>query len=592
MNKFLVPCWILLLTLAGQSCKNSAEPESLPEGPYKPNVLLILTDDQGWGDISSHGNDTLQTPNLDKLASESFRFERFYVSPLCAPTRASLLTGRYHLRTGVDGVTRRREVMRNTELTLAELFRTGDYNTSIFGKWHNGAQYPNNPAGQGFDHFFGFCAGHWNNYFDTQLEYNGEMVGTRGYIADVLTDSAISKIRQSKTSPFFLYMAYNTPHTPYQVPDRYFNKYSKMGLSNELACIYGMVENIDDNVGRLMLTLDEEGLSENTIVIFMTDNGPNGWRYNGNMKGKKGWVDEGGVRVPLFMKIPWLSNKEVFIKGIAAHIDIFPTLASLCKLEIPDGLRIDGIDLSGYLVEIGNALPDRYIYTQRGLPGKIPWGLRSEKYLLTLKQDTLLFNLQKDPSQKEDISVNEPGIVKEYIRKYDNWYTEVTAFGLEPPPIELGYINYPRTLLPAPESSFTGGIEFKEGHGWANDWIINFRNPEDEISWKVKVMRNGTYDVTLRLDSPATNKGRELNLSRNILIASHKIDRAYISRNIDSPDRVKRKEVYQKEWPEMNFGEVYLEKGIYDLKLTTGMEGLNEDIEIMSMIITLKTDKI
>ncbi|MGC9344673.1 MAG: sulfatase-like hydrolase/transferase, partial [Bacteroidales bacterium] len=170
MNKLFFAGSMVILATAFQSCQNPENKKVQPEGPYKPNVLLILTDDQGWGDISSHGNDTLSTPNLDRLASESYRFDRFYVSPVCAPTRASMLTGRYHLRTGVHGVTGRREVMRNTELTLAELFRTGDYHTSMFGKWHNGAQYPHNPNGQGFDHFLGFCAGHWNNYFDTQLE--------------------------------------------------------------------------------------------------------------------------------------------------------------------------------------------------------------------------------------------------------------------------------------------------------------------------------------------------------------------------------------------------------------------------------------
>jgi len=172
----------------------------------RPNVLLLMTDDQGWGDIHSHGNQKLDTPVLDKLAADSVQFDRFYVSPVCAPTRASLLTGRYHLRTGVSWVTRGLETMRSEEVTLAEALKQAGYATGCFGKWHNGAHYPYHPNGQGFDEFFGFCAGHWNNYFDTHLERNGKAVKTRGYITDVLTDAAIAFIEKHRQRPFFCYV--------------------------------------------------------------------------------------------------------------------------------------------------------------------------------------------------------------------------------------------------------------------------------------------------------------------------------------------------------------------------------------------------
>lgn len=585
MNKVLISCGLLVFLLFTSSCRSKNETVNTPKGPSRPNVLLIITDDQGWGDINSHGNDSISTPNLDKLAAQSYRFDRFYVSPVCAPTRASVLTGRYHLRTGVHGVTGRREVMRNTEFSIAEIFKSQDYRTSYFGKWHNGAQYPHNPVGQGFEYFFGFCAGHWNNYFDTHLEYEGEMVKTEGYITDVLTDSAIAEIKRSRALPFFQYISYNTPHSPFQVPDPYFNKYRESGFDDKTAAIYGMVENIDDNVARLMKALEETGLEEKTIVIFMTDNGPNSWRFNGNMRGKKAWVDEGGVRVPFFLKIPWLSKEEIHIEKMAAHIDILPTLVNLCGLELPVGLELDGVDLGPYLYDREKEIPDRFIYTDRGLGLKRPWALRSEKYLLTVKKDTFLYDLKKDPFQKSNIAKDHPRIVENYINRYNKWYREVTAFGMKPPPIEVGHLKAPVVRLPAHEAKNSNHVNFKEGHGWANDWFVNFKDPEDSISWKVKVIREGIYNVHVLLNSPEENIGRELILSSNVIKEKQALKKAYLAKEVPSGDRVERKEVYERDWPELVFQEVYLEKGEYTLGLNPGRKGFPEGMEIKSLII-------
>jgi arylsulfatase A len=242
------------------------------ENKQKPNVLLIMTDDQGYSDIHSHGNPLIDTPTLDSFAKQATRFDRFFVSPVCAPTRASLLTGRYHLRTGTHGVTRGRENMRENETTIAQIFKNSGYKTACFGKWHNGSNYPYHPNARGFDTFTGFCAGHWNNYFDTTLEHNGSPLKTKGYIADVLTEHAINFIEQDKNLPFFCYLAYNTPHGPYQVPDKYFDKYKGQGLDDQTAAIYGMCENIDDNFRKILDALDRLNLAKNTIVIFTTDN--------------------------------------------------------------------------------------------------------------------------------------------------------------------------------------------------------------------------------------------------------------------------------------------------------------------------------
>ena len=314
------------------------------EKPSKPNILLILTDDQGYGDLGIHGNEVVKTPNLDRLASESARFDRFYVSPLCAPTRASLLTGRYHLRTGVVSVSNGLETLNSEEYTLAELLFDQGYRTGIFGKWHNGQHHPNHPLSQGFEVFTGFAAGHWSNYFDTHLEKNGEEMPFKGYLPDILTNEAIDFIRKNKEQPFFAYLSINTPHSPHQVPDEYFLPYKEAGLDDELASIYGMVSNTDDNVGRVLDLLQELDLTENTLVIFMTDNGPNGQRFNAGMKGIKGSVHEGGVRVPSFWKWPGKITPGI-ISTSAAHIDVLPTIASFLGVENTGQKPLDGISL-------------------------------------------------------------------------------------------------------------------------------------------------------------------------------------------------------------------------------------------------------
>lgn len=314
-------------------------------GADKPNVLLIMTDDQGWGDIGSHDNPHIRTPVLDRLATDGARFERFFVSPVCAPTRASLMTGRYHLRTGTHGVTRGEENMRADEVTVAEAFHAAGYATGCFGKWHNGRHYPMHPNGQGFDAFVGFCAGHWNNYFSTDLEHNGDVFRSEGYIADALTDYAVRFMEKHQKEPFFCYVPYNTPHSPWQVEEEYFDRYDNKGLDPKAHCAYAMCENIDHNVGRLLKTLERLDLDENTIVLFLTDNGPNSNRFNGGMKGRKGSAHEGGVRVPLFVRWPGKIEPGTTVRKNAMHIDLFPTLVDLCEIDMPRTKPIDGRSL-------------------------------------------------------------------------------------------------------------------------------------------------------------------------------------------------------------------------------------------------------
>ncbi|MCB1123605.1 MAG: sulfatase-like hydrolase/transferase, partial [Verrucomicrobiae bacterium] len=293
----------------------------------RPNVLLILTDDQGYGDLSLHNNPHLKTPTMDRIGKEGVRLDRFYVSPVCAPTRASLLTGRYHPRTGVSGVTRRLEVLDPAEVTFADLLSAQGYATGCFGKWHNGSVYPETPNGQGFDEFLGFLGGVTSRYFDPELNHNGLPETPAGFITEILTEAAMDWMGEQieRDQPFFCYLPYNTPHTPALVPEAYWRPFEERGVGRWEAAIYGMVRVLDEQIGRLLAFLEEQGVADDTLVIFMSDNGPVTWRYNAGLRGKKGSVYEGGIRVPCFIRWPGKLTPGL-IEEPLMHVDLLPTL--------------------------------------------------------------------------------------------------------------------------------------------------------------------------------------------------------------------------------------------------------------------------
>lgn len=574
-KKFLFPFLVFGAILISSSCQNPTLTANQQERP--PNVLLILTDDQGWGDLAYHGNDSISTPHLDALAKKSNRFNRFYVSPVCAPTRASLLTGRYHLRTGTSWVTHRKEVMRAEETTIAEVFKTAGYSTGCFGKWHNGEQYPNNPNGQGFDEFFGFTAGHWNNYFDTKLTHNGKTVKTEGYITDVFTDKAIDFIHQNKEKPFLCYVPYNAPHSPFQVPDKYFDKYKKIGLTDRNASVHGMVENIDDNVGRLMSTLDSLQLTGKTIVIFFTDNGPNGRRYNGGMKGWKGRVNEGGVRVPCFLSWPNHLPENQDIQPLAAHIDLLPTLADLCKIELPNDLSLDGKSLVPLLQNPNTEWQERPIYTihSEGKMRMYPGAMRTDHYRLihNRQQQYELYDMQNDPAEKKDLAATLPDLLDSLKTNYESWFKDATQSGISVPPVPVGFAESPHTFLPAPEAQLSGNVKFQGKMGWANDYIVNWTAKNDAATWDIEVENSGDYEIVVYYNADEATVGSVLSIgvidendeliSKNVI----KIQEAFWAEFLESPDRLKRGEVYEKEWGKLNMEQVKLEKGKVRLRL-------------------------
>lgn len=538
----------------------------------KYNIVMIMTDDQGYGDLGVTGNPYISTPNIDALAEENITLNHYYVNAVCAPTRASFLTGRHNLATGVNWVTRRKEVMNESEVTIAELFKTADYKTGLFGKWHNGSTYPHNPVGQGFDDFLGFCAGHWNNYFDAELETEtGDFVKTEGYISDVLTDRAIEFIDKNKEEPFLCFIPYNAPHAPFQVADKYYDKYAEMGLDERTAAVYGMCENIDDNVGRLITHLKENNLWENTIFIYTTDNGPNGDRYNAEMKGKKATVHEGGVRVPMYMRIPGYGKVE--IDELTAHIDIFPTLAALCGVKVPENLDIHGLNISPLLKGDSNNFDKRSIFTHNQ-----PWhfaeapagAVRTEQYRLVFSKDndTTLYDLNVDPSQLKDIRNDHPEVTNQLAADYHQWFMNVTPNGKEPKAerIQLGHDKSPKTILEAVDGTTKNKVRY-QGKGWSNDWARNFKNKKGVIQWDVKVVEEGDYAIQMLYSCSDEFKGFKIFVEAGEQHTTRIMDKAFETQVVEMPDREARTEMNEYTWGTLKLGKLHLKKGKHTIKV-------------------------
>jgi arylsulfatase A-like enzyme len=552
----------------------------------RPNIVLIMTDDQGWGDVTAHGNDQLKTPNMDLLARQGAWFDRFYVSPVCAPTRASLMTGRYHPRTGVHGVTRGEENMRLEEVTLADVFKKAGYATGCFGKWHNGRHYPYHPNGRGFDEFYGFCAGHWNNYFNTGLDHNGKDVKSSGFIIDDLTDKAIGFIKANRAKPFLCYVPYNTPHTPWQVPDKFWDRVKKRGVEKDTTiCAYAMCENIDDNIGRILKTLDDFELADDTIVIFLSDNGPNTGRWNGEMKGRKGSTDEGGVRVPFFLRWPG-RVKPRKIEQIASHIDVLPTLAELAKIGKPKikTCPLDGVSLVPLIDGKSDTWPERMIFSS--WRGRV--SVRTQQYRANSQA---LYDMTTDPHQKKNIAKDKPQVHAKLAAACDKWSKDVGLSVRKTRAIPIGHPERPIVTMPGHEALLVAskkiptpapapadkkgkkrkkrrgprGISYNKGAGWANDWVDNWTEIDAYPYWPVDVVNAGQYDVTLMYACGAGDVGAKIRVECGPGAVEGKVAKAHDPEFIHSPDRIARKEVYEKIWAPLKMGKITLAKGVNKL---------------------------
>lgn len=561
----------------------------------KPNVLFILTDDQGWGDVCINGNPQINTPAMDRLHNESVVMNRFFVSPLSAPTRASILTGRYHLRTGVSSVQSGLENMRPEETTLAELFKDAGYKTGCFGKWHNGTYYPYTPNGQGFDEFLGFCCGHWANYFDPMLQHNETVFRGKGYITEIFTDAALDFIEQNKNDQFFCYVPYNAPHSPFMLPDRYFDKYKNVSAANQrdkdiIASIYGMVECVDDNIARLLSKLDELGIRDNTIVVFMTDNGPvHAERYNGGMRGIKGTVHEGGVRVPCF--ISWQGHlQHAIIDRPAAHVDLLPTLMELCGItDYKTAFPIDGVSLAKGISNDGSIPDDRKIFTHRRLNAMDPamGAVRGKDYRMAIYPDNrvMMFDMKSDPSERNDIYDSLDNQHRDIYKSYMAWYKEASKGVALEINVPVGYDKAPQVRIPTPEGLMYGNLKC---YGYPNqNWVNHFTTRADSLACTLDVVNAGNYEIVLEYNHLTDNK-----LATAYVQCSGKTLKSHVEQFVSvqtSPKpRVDVGEAPEKSWGHMSLGTLKLKKGFN--KLTIFADGISDknDMQIKTIIINKK----
>jgi arylsulfatase A-like enzyme len=479
----------------------AATPQAVAAPRRRPNILLIMTDDQGYGDLSCLGNTVLSTPHLDALHAQSLRLTNFHVSPTCAPTRAALLTGRYNNRTGVWHTIMGRSIMRRDEITIADYFSNSGYRTGIFGKWHLGDNYPYRPQDRGFQEVLvhggggvGQTPDYWgNNYEDDTYFHNGAPKPYPGYCTDVWFEGAREFIAQKEEEPFFCYLPTNVPHGPYLVPEAYQKPFKEKGLEPKQAAFYGMLSHFDECMGRLMKTLDDAGQADNTIVLFMTDNGTAAGD-RGGMRGAKGSEYEGGHRVPCFIR--WPNGKLEAgrdIDHVTAHIDILPTLLDYCGIEAKSSMRFDGISLRPWMLDPNKPAPDRAIMVDsQRIENPEKWRksavLENQWRLVNGKE---LYDVASDPGQRNNIAAQHPNVVKQLRGHYDAWWTDTsTRFG-----------EYCPLVVGAPGQ----GMSDFTCHDWhAPIKLVPWNQPyirEGRLGqgfWVIEVQSEGRYAIELR----------------------------------------------------------------------------------------------
>jgi arylsulfatase A-like enzyme len=560
----------------------------------RPNIVVILADDQGWGDLRLHGNTNIKTPNIDSIARDGAVFDRFYVCAVCAPTRAEFLTGRYHPRGGVRGVTTGAERLNLDEKTIGDTFKAAGYATGAFGKWHNGTQYPYHPKGRGFNEYYGFCSGHWGHYFDPILEHNGQIVRGKGYIIDDLTDHALSFIEKNKNRPFLCYLPYNTPHSPMQVPDSFWERYKNHPLGmrhrdpkkeqiDKTRCALAMCENIDWNVGRILKKLEELKVADNTIVIYFSDNGPNSWRWNDGMKGRKGSTDEGGVRVPFVIRWPRHIKPGIQIPQIAGAIDLLPTLADAAGISIIGSKPLDGISLKPLLLGKAENWPDRMIFSHQ--KGRV--SVRTQRY--RLDHTDKLFDMKTDPGQNNDISKAKPDVAAKLRKAVAQWKEDVLPKSQKDErPFTVGYQEFPTTFLPARDGVAYGNVK-RSARAPNCSFFTNWRNTDDKITWDIEVATSGNYEAVIYYTCPKQNVGSTVELRFDKSLVRAKVtephDPPLVGKEFDKVDR--GSESYVKDFRPLRLGAFRLEKSRGELALRAPDVPGKQVMDIRAVKLTL-----
>ena len=474
----------------------------------RPNVVLVITDDQGYGDLSCHGNPVLKTPHLDKLHADSVRLTDYHVAPTCSPTRAALITGHWTNRTGVWHTIMGRSMLRDNEVTIGQIMADGGYQTAMFGKWHLGDNYPYRPEDRGFQEVLRHGGGgvgqtpdYWDNaYFDGSYFHNGKAVPVKGFCTDVFFDYAKRFIKKVKDDdkPSFVYLCTNAPHGPMHSPVKSSAPYAKQGVN--VANFFGMISNIDDNVGAMRAFLKQEGLAENTIFIFTTDNGTSSGAHihNDGMRGRKGSEYDGGHRVPFFIHWPkggLTGGRDV--DTITSYVDIVPTLINYTGVPAPKGVKFDGVNIRSLIEGKAKNWPDRILVTDsQRVRDPIKWrksSVMTDQWRLVNGKE--LFDISADPGQKTNLAKQHPAVVSRLAKFYEAWWQElVPTFG-QPTAIYLGH--------PAPSANpvtLTCHDWIADGSTpWNQRHIRNAeKKPGNTGFWAVDVKSAGEYSVELR----------------------------------------------------------------------------------------------
>ncbi len=473
-----------------------------------PNVIFVITDDQGYGDVACHGNPVLKTPHLDQMARESVQLDNHHHDPLCSPSRAALLTGQYASRNGVWHVIHGRHLLHPEAITMADIFSDNGYRTGMFGKWHLGDNVPFAPQYRGFDEVLchrgggvGELPDYWgNSYMDDSYFHHGRAKPCTGYCTDVFFQAALNFIEANQRQPFFVYLATNAMHAPFVVPEQYAAPYKAQGMAADRANFYGMIANFDENMGRLFRRLKELDLDENTIVIFTSDHGTaagfdpaSGEGYNAGLRGKKGSVYDGGHQVNFFLR--WHNTLPAAKKVVAltAHIDILPTLMDLCRLKPGAAPDFDGLSLAAHLQDESAALPERsvFVHLQPDQPQK--WHhcvvMRGRWRLVNGEE---LYDMQEDRGQQWDVSPDFPQVVAALRREYESWWAGLQNIFAEYIHIPVGTEQENPSLLSARDWHPTQGSV-----PWRQAWI---GDPAYDANgfWMIDVVQAGLYVIELR----------------------------------------------------------------------------------------------
>jgi len=568
------------------------------EKSSQPNVVIFLADDQGWGDLSCHGNTNLATPNIDSLAREGTKLENFYVCAVCAPTRAEFLTGRYHFRTGVSGVSEGAGRLNPDETTLADLFQAAGYATGVFGKWHNGTQSPYHPLDRGFDEFYGFTSGHWGHYFSPPLDHNRSRVKGNGYLPNDLTDHALTFIDEHHDKPFLCYVPFNTPHSPFYVEDEFYRKFDglnpamrnrdpeKEDLPATRAAL-AMCENIDWNVGRILSKLDTLELRENTIVIYFSDNGPNSFRWNGGMKGKKGTVDEGGLRSPFLIRWPEKISAGHTVTEVTGAIDLLPTLADLGQVPAKTAKPIDGRSFAELVLRnptspndsAAAAWPDRELFSV--------WRKRVTVRTAQFRLDErgALFDIRKDRGQRDNVAKDYPDVARK-LRAAVATHRAEAAEHFAANADRLFTVGYAEsTTLPARDGVPHGTIQ-RSAKAPNNSFFTNWTRDDDSITWDVEVGTAGKYQATVYYTCARSNVGATVRLASSKSSTETTVTEVFDPPIWDkSKERVAESHYFVKDFKPLELGALTLKEGRDTLTLTSPKLVGGRSIDVYSVVL-------